>query len=133
MILKVILDRLEFVSEFVPLGKKSSPDTFYLLLPVIYNDRENKLSIDWKAIRKCLSSPIFRPATNIKENKLLASENYLQLSNEARRPSDIEGSLVYVPHKSSFYFIVDTVNEMNGHSPYDKSGTLSYIDNYIQK
>ena len=62
MFLKIIFDREEFVSEFVSLRtndfSKLSSSTFYLLLPVIFHDYENTLSIDWKIIRKCLSSPV---------------------------------------------------------------------------
>ena len=48
MFLKVILDRLEFVSKFVELSAESHTrtSTFYLLLPVIL--KEYAMNIEWK-------------------------------------------------------------------------------------
>ncbi|XP_077222093.1 endoribonuclease Dicer homolog 4-like [Tasmannia lanceolata] len=51
MFLKIILDRSEFVSNFVPLGKKASShlgsSTFYLLLPIWKHEHEDKMIVDW--------------------------------------------------------------------------------------
>ena len=137
MFLKVILDRMEFVPEYVPLGKneysESSSSTFYLLLPVNFHHHENTLSIDWKTIRKCLSSPLFTIQENTVEKKFLVSKDTLQLADGCRRIRDIENSLVYAPHKKGFYFIANVVNEKNGHSQYKESRTLSYMEHLNEK
>lgn len=137
MFLKVILDRMEFVPEYVPLGKneysESSSSTFYLLLPVNFHHHENTLSIDWKTIRKCLSSPLFTIQENTVEKKFLVSKDTLQLADGCRRIRDIENSLVYAPHKKGFYFIANVVNEKNGHSQYEESRTLSYMEHLNEK
>ncbi|GMN70654.1 hypothetical protein TIFTF001_039694, partial [Ficus carica] len=106
MFLKVILDRTEFVSDHVSLGKnncfESSSSTFYLLLPVNFHHHENTLSIDWKTIRKCLSSPVFTSPENTVEKEFLVSKDTLQLADGCRTISDVENSLVYAPHDKTF-------------------------------
>ncbi|XP_024022600.1 dicer-like protein 4 isoform X1 [Morus notabilis] len=137
MFLKVILDRMDFVPEYVQLGKndssESSSSTFYLLLPVNFHHHENTLNIDWKIIRKCLSSPVFRSPENIVANKVLVSKDTLQLARGCRRKGDIENSLVYAPHKKGFFFIAKIVDEKNGHSPCEESRTLSYMEDLHEK
>ena len=133
MILKVMLDRTEFVSEFVQLGTKSSSSTFYLLLPVTFHDHDNTLNIDWKIIRKCLSSPVFRTLANTSENKPFVSDVHLQLYGGFRRISDVENSLIYVPHKSGFFFVADIVRDKNGHSPCEDSSNLSHTDHFAKQ
>ncbi|XP_062078299.1 dicer-like protein 4 isoform X2 [Humulus lupulus] len=137
MFLKVILEREEFVSQFVPLGtnvfSKLDSRTFYLLLPVTFYGNENTLSIDWKIIRKCLSSPLFRSPGNTVEKNILASDVNLQLADGRRKISDIENSLVYATHTKSFYFVADIVHEKNGHSPYKDSSTLTYMNHLVER
>lgn len=135
MFLKLVLDRTKFASEFVPLGKpdfsRSSSSTFYLLLPVNL-DKEDKIAgIDWSTIRKCLSSPIFRAPGDSTHRKIHSSD--IRLASGYRSISDVENSLVYVPHKSTFYFITGVVRERNAYSPYEDSGTLSYVDHLVKK
>ncbi|KAH9654546.1 Dicer-like protein 4 [Citrus sinensis] len=131
MFLKVILDRSEFNSEFVPLGKddycESSSSTFYLLLPVIFH----KNSVDWKIIRRCLSSPVFGTPGGSVDRKSLPSHGPLQLHNGWSSESDVENSLVYATHKKWFYFVTNIVFEKNGYSPYKDSDSLSHVDHLI--
>ncbi|KAI4335598.1 hypothetical protein L6164_014232 [Bauhinia variegata] len=139
MFLKIVLDRSEFIPEYVPLGKddllqkSTSISTFYLLLPVILQDNENAMSIDWKTMRRCLSSPIFRHPADTVDMETLPSDIHLQLANGCRSVRDIENSLVYVQHKNAFYFVTNIVHEKNGLSPYGASGSSSYMDHFIQK
>ncbi|XP_019453233.1 PREDICTED: dicer-like protein 4 isoform X2 [Lupinus angustifolius] len=136
MFLKIVLDRLEFISEFVPLGKgesHSSTSTFYLLLPVILQDYENIMTVDWKTVRRCLSSPIFKHPADTVDQKVFHLDIHLQLANGYRSVKDIENSLVYVPYKKSFYFVTNVIYVKNGSSPYEDSGTSSYVDHFIEK
>ncbi|KAM6579905.1 hypothetical protein CsatA_003679 [Cannabis sativa] len=137
MFLKVILEREEFVSQFVPLGtnviSKSGSQTFYLLLPVTFHDYENTLSIDWKIIRKCLSSPVFRSPGDTLEKNILAPDVSLQLADGRRKISDIENSFAYAIHTKSFYFISHIVHERNGHSPYTNQDTETYMEHLVER
>ncbi|KAH0970234.1 hypothetical protein GBA52_022390 [Prunus armeniaca] len=135
MFLKLVLDRTEFVSEFVPLGKhdfsRSISSTFYLLLPVTLGNNYNIASIDWRTIKKCLSSPVFRAPGDALGRKSHRSD--IRLASGYKSISDVKNSLVYAPYKSTFYFITDVVQERNAYSPYKDSGTLSYVDHLIKK
>lgn len=131
MFLKAILDRSEFVHEYVPLGKdalsKSCP-TFYLLLPVIFHVSERRVTVDWEIIRRCLSSPVFKNPANAVDKGILPSNDCLQLANGCSSIRDVENSLVYTPHQKKFYFITNIVPEKNGDSPCKGSNTRSHKD-----
>ncbi|XP_062157664.1 dicer-like protein 4 isoform X2 [Alnus glutinosa] len=137
MYLKIILDRSEFIPEFVPLGKndtcKSSSSTFYLLLPVVLHDNESTITVDWEIVRRCLSSPVFRASEDdmVKEHFPLDDE-HLQLFNGYRSISDVENSLVYCPHKKAFFFITNVVHGKNGRSPDKETETSSYLEHLEQ-
>ncbi|KAK4265332.1 hypothetical protein QN277_026397 [Acacia crassicarpa] len=135
--LKIILDRSEFVHEFVPLGRadvlQTSTSTFYLLLPVIMKDSEKTMSVDWNTVKRCLSSPIFRLPEQTVTSKLFPCDGTLQLADGCRSVRDLENSLVYAPHKKLFYFITKIVYEKNGLSPYKDLGPSSYVDRYIRR
>lgn len=139
MFLKIILDRSEFVSEFVPLGKNddlqsSTSSSFYLLLPVIFLDNENTImTVDWKTVRRCLSSPIFRQPEETVNLELCLTHVNLQLADGYRSAREVENSLVYAPHKKLFYFVTNVVHGKNGLSPYKDSGNLTYVDHLIDK
>ncbi|KAJ9688889.1 hypothetical protein PVL29_014506 [Vitis rotundifolia] len=130
MYLQVILNRLIFETEFVQLGKsdfcESSSSTFYLLLPVILNECENIITVDWQIIRRCLSSPIFRnPADRV--DKLSPLNNFLRLADGGvYRESDVINSLVYAPYKKAFFFVSRISAGTNGYSPYKDSSHLDY-------
>ncbi|XP_057968362.1 dicer-like protein 4 isoform X2 [Malania oleifera] len=124
MFLKIILDRSEFIPSFLQLEKndicKSGSLTFYLLLPVILDELKNTMTVDWKVVRRCLSSPIFRTPAYA-GNEIGTSNNCLQLDNGPTRINDIEDSLVYVPYKKKFFFVSRVLHEKNGYSPYNDS------------
>ncbi|XP_065848969.1 dicer-like protein 4 isoform X2 [Euphorbia lathyris] len=130
MFLKVILDRSEMVPEYVPLGKncsyKSSP-TLYLLLPILH-DSGNKVTVNWEIVRRCISSPVFTRM----ENGCIPSGPHLQLANGCRSTSDIENSLVYVPHKKQFYFIVNIVHGKDANLPHKDSGGPSHVQHLLE-
>lgn len=132
MFFKVILDKSKLLSEFVPLGNKeflaSSSSRFYLLLPVILHNCENKVTVDWGIIQRCLSSPIFKtPAEAIKKENF-PSDVCLQLANGRKSARDIENSLVYALHKKAFYFVTSIICEKNGYSLCRDSGTLNHVE-----
>ncbi|CAN1318513.1 Dicer-like protein 4 [Linum perenne] len=134
MFLKVILDRSELASGFVPLGKnafsKSSP-TFYLLLPVILKGSENKVMIDWDIIRTCLSSPMFRSPDDLILEEDPIPNSHLHLANGLKKITDVENSLVYVPYKKKLYFITNLIPGKNGFSPHKGLATSSHVDHLI--
>ncbi|WJX95975.1 endoribonuclease Dicer [Trifolium repens] len=142
MFLRVILDRLEFVSKFVELGAESrtNTSTFYLLLPVIlkeYDDvmkeYDDVMKVDWETVKRCLCSPIFRHPVDTLDKKVTPLNNHLQLANGYRSVRDVENSLVYVPHTKFFYCVTDIIYEKNGFSPYKDSNTSSYVDHFNEK
>lgn len=132
MFLKVIIDRSEFRNEFVSLGKNdygnSGSRTFYLMLPVIWHEYEDAMTVDWKLIRRCLSSPIFRMPEDVGANGLPHLSNQLYLANGPRCINDVVNSLVYAPSKDLFFFVSDVVLEKNAYSEYKESRT--YVEHY---
>ncbi|KAJ4850950.1 hypothetical protein Tsubulata_011532 [Turnera subulata] len=135
MFLKVILDRSEFLNEFVQLGDEAfllSNPTSYLLLPVVLHGNGNRMTVDWEVQSRCLSSPIFRNPVDVVDKNILPSDSQLQLANGCRSISHIVNSLVYTPHKNNFFFIVDIVHEKNGYSPYKEHSLSSDTRNGIQ-
>lgn len=136
MYLKVILDRSKFVPESVTLGKSntcgSSSLNFYLLLPVTLHDSDNKFTVDWKIIRRCLSSPVFRTAEDAMEKENFPLGDHLLLANGYRSISEVTDSLVHAPpYKQGFFFITNIVDGKNGHSPH--SETSSYAEHLYEK
>ncbi|KAK6942250.1 hypothetical protein RJ641_027627 [Dillenia turbinata] len=125
--LKIVLDRSEFDSEFVSLGKhissKLSSSTFYLLLPVVLHGNSCIDRVDWETIKRCLSSPIFETATDAKDQRFLSPGDHLLLGNGSTPKSDIVNSLVYVPYKKSFFFISEILADKNGYSPCNGTST----------
>ncbi|XP_030546666.1 dicer-like protein 4 [Rhodamnia argentea] len=130
MFLKVILDRSDLQPEFVPLGQdidvNSGSSTYYLLLPVILQNSSSCVSVDWKTIRRCLSSPLFRNPTDMMAKADVFSRFHLTLANGSKRKSDVENSLVYAPYKKLFYFITDINFEKSGDSQYKDSDILTH-------
>ncbi|KAK2993669.1 hypothetical protein RJ640_009484 [Escallonia rubra] len=133
MCLKVILDRSELIGEHVSLGKSdcinSSSPTFYLMLPVIRHTYKNSLTIDWKLVRRCLSSSIFRTSKDAGENAILDPKSNLHLANGLKSKEDVVGSLVYAPCKNTFFFVSDVVLDKNGYSRAKDS--INHVDHYV--
>ncbi|XP_059635348.1 dicer-like protein 4 isoform X2 [Cornus florida] len=131
--LKVILDRADLIPEFVSLEKinlcNSSSSTYYLLLPVILHEHENTISVDWKLVRRCLSSPIFRNPEEAGEVSLHLN-NHLQLANGPKSIDDVVNSLVYARCKDAFFFISDVLPEKNGYSTCKES--TNHIEHYTK-
>lgn len=129
MFLKVILDRSDLQPEFVPLGQdidvNSGSSTYYLLLPVTLQNSNSCVSVDWKTIRRCLSSPLFRNPTDTTA-KTDVSGFCLTLANGSKRKNDVENSLVYAPYKKLFYFITNINFEKSGGSLYKDSDCLTH-------
>ncbi|KAE9462638.1 hypothetical protein C3L33_05455, partial [Rhododendron williamsianum] len=101
MSLKAILDRSQLIPEFVSLASNgfsdSSSSTFYLLLPVIRHENENTMAVDWKLVKRCLSSPIFRSRGEAKVNAIPCLNYHLELANGPHSINDVKNSLVYAP------------------------------------
>nr|AUH15440.1 dicer-like 4 protein [Dimocarpus longan] len=137
MSFRVIIDRLDFTSEFVPLGKdddhKLRSPTYYLLLPVRFHKYTNQVTVDWELVRRCLSSPIFRTPASSVDSKSFPSHMFLHLDNGCHSISDVENSLVYAPHQNLFYFATTIVHGKNGYSRYKDSGATSYVDHLIDR
>ncbi|XP_058759719.1 dicer-like protein 4 isoform X1 [Vicia villosa] len=135
MFLKVILDRSEFVSKFVELGAESHTrtSTFYLLLPVILKEYNDVMKVDWKTVKRCLCSPIFRHPDDTFDKKVTPFDNHLHLANGYRSVGDVENSLVYTPHTNNFFFVTNVIYEKNGFSPFKDSDTSSYVDHLHEK
>ncbi|XP_047169317.1 dicer-like protein 4 isoform X2 [Vigna umbellata] len=137
MFLKIILDRLEFVAETVDLGMtaeaETSSSTFYLLLPVVLQEYGNAMKVDWKTVKRCLWSPIFRHPQYTMDKRKIPFDIHLQLANGYKSVRDVENSLVYAPHKRTFYFVTNIDHEKTGFSLHKESGTSSYADDLIEK
>ncbi|KAK3005994.1 hypothetical protein RJ639_017631, partial [Escallonia herrerae] len=133
MCLKVILDRSELIGEHVSLGKSdcinSSSPTFYLMLPVIRHTYKNSMTIDWKLVRRCLSSSIFRTSKDAGENAILDPKSNLHLANGLKSKEDVVGSLVYAPCKNTFFFVSEVVLDKNGYSTAKES--INHVDHYV--
>lgn len=139
MFLKIIIDREDFFSDFVKLGMNDScqakPSTAYLLLPVRRNENENRLSVDWKLIRKCLSSPVFGTGDNVlnvPDSCSVPAGNCFVLADGPVSKSDIVNSLVFTPHNKLFFF-VDGILGIDANSPFSDESCLSYVAHYAQK
>ncbi|XP_027919054.1 dicer-like protein 4 isoform X1 [Vigna unguiculata] len=137
MFLKIILDRLEFVSDTVDLGMaaeaQTSSLTFYLLLPVVLQEYGNAMKVDWKTVKRCLWSPIFRHPKYTMDKRKSSFDIHLKLANGYRSVRDVENGLVYAPHKKTFYFVTNIDYEKTGFSLHKESGTSSYVDDLIEK
>ncbi|KAK4381566.1 Dicer-like protein 4 [Sesamum angolense] len=124
MFLKIIFDRHLFKPEYVSLENNDvyelSTSTFYLLLPVIHHE-DDKISVDWTLVNRCLSSPIFRHPGIGGGEETSQAKNYLHLDNGQKSVHDIVNSLVYVSCKGTFFFISDILLEKSGYSLYNDS------------
>ncbi|XP_020549658.1 dicer-like protein 4 isoform X2 [Sesamum indicum] len=133
MFLKIILDRHQFIPEYVSLENNDvyelSSSTCYLLLPVIQHE-DDKISVDWTLVNRCLSSPIFRHPGIGGGDETSQVKNYLHLANGQKSVHDVVNSLVYVPCKDIFFFISDILPEKSGYSLYNDS--KSHVEHYTE-
>ncbi|CAH9093430.1 unnamed protein product [Cuscuta europaea] len=133
MFLKIILDRKEFIPEFMSLGRKEfshSISTFFLLLP-LNSHEDNTKFVDWKLVRRCLSSPIFNSSEYAQEDRISQLHNQLQLANGPKSVNDIVNSLVYLPCKEKFFFVSDIVVNKDGYSLYKDS--TNHVTHYANR
>ncbi|XP_058180782.1 dicer-like protein 4 [Rhododendron vialii] len=134
MSLKAILDRSQLIPEFVSLASNgfsdSSSSTFYLLLPVIRHENENTMAVDWKLVKRCLSSPIFRSRGDAKVNAIPCLNYHLELANGPHRINDVKNSLVYAPCKDTFFFISNVVPEKNAYDSFKDS--TNHVEHYFK-
>ncbi|KAF6147407.1 hypothetical protein GIB67_016764 [Kingdonia uniflora] len=137
MFLKIILDRKEFFSEFVPLGRNYSSQasslTYYLLLPL----RDN-LTIDWNIIKTCLSSSVFTQdfRQDAARSSLVPPGGSLILFNGPVNKSDIVNSLVFTPHNKLFFFIAEILPGTDANSSFPKGRSpkaSDYVEHYSRK
>ncbi|MCL7029021.1 hypothetical protein MKW94_016083 [Papaver nudicaule] len=139
MFLKIILDRSDFFSDFVPLGmndiRQGSPSSLYLLLPLKQSEHENRLLIDWDIIKTCLSSAVFRSpkvSCDSFESPVPPCES-LEFANGSVSRSDILNTLVFTPHNKLFFFVDGILDGIDAESPFTSEHHSSYIEYYIQK
>ncbi|RZC50978.1 hypothetical protein C5167_019405 [Papaver somniferum] len=139
MFLKIILDRPDFFSDFVPLGmsdiRQGSPPSFYLLLPLKQHKHENRLFIDWDLIRNCLSSAVFR-SPKVSSDSLVTPVppcESLEFANGPVSRSDFLNSLVFTPHNKLFFFVDDILHGIDAESPFMSEHHSSYREYYIEK
>ncbi|URE34706.1 hypothetical protein MUK42_13295 [Musa troglodytarum] len=134
MFLKIILDRSEFYSDLVPLGKcNASQDCSsksYLLLPVIEQLYEGQKMIDWTTVRHCLTSPAFIDVSATFENAPCCTSDKLQLLNGSVNKADVVNSLVFTPHNNLFFFVDGILYETNANSCYKGTECESYAEYY---
>ncbi|XP_009418500.3 endoribonuclease Dicer homolog 4 isoform X1 [Musa acuminata AAA Group] len=134
MFLKIILDRSEFYSDLVPLGKcNASQDCSsksYLLLPVIEQLYEGQKMIDWTTVRCCLTSPAFIDVSAKFEKDPCRTSEKLQLINGSVNKTDVVNSLVFTPHNNLFFFVDGILYETNANSCYKGTKCESYAEYY---
>jgi len=134
MFFKIILDRSEFMHSHVLLENyevtESNSSAFYLLLPVIWQEHETRVYVDWMVIRRCLSSPVFSPPTNVVEDRIPLGD-HLQLAHGPVDVNVILNSLVYVAFKKSFFFVSRILPDKNGYSLH--SGGSSHVKYLSEK
>lgn len=131
MWLKAIIDKSEFVTDFVQLSEddaSNSASTFYLLLPVAMDEHKGSMDVDWQLITKCLSSPIFKNPEDTTCNQTSHTNDCLHLANGSARLNDLINSLVYVPCKDTFYFVSDYFPQKNYFSLFKDE--INYVDHY---
>ena len=119
MCLKVLLDRSEFTSSYVMLGNDAAlqmDSTFYLLLPIKQKFYGDKFMIDWPAVKRCLSSPVFQDPRGLSLHDSYLPNESLKLLDGTYSKADVIGSLVFTPHTKLFFFVDVILDEVNAKS-----------------
>ncbi|KAL4589871.1 hypothetical protein LXL04_002782 [Taraxacum kok-saghyz] len=137
MWLKAIVDKSDFTKDYVQLGKddvSNSMSTFYLMLPVTVNDENGGLmTVDWKLITRCLSSPIFKSPEDVTttfSQTVSSNDDCLYLTNGSTKVNDILNSLVYVPCKDIFFFVSEVVHDKDAFDLFKED--TSYVNHYAE-
>ncbi|XP_020525714.1 endoribonuclease Dicer homolog 4 isoform X2 [Amborella trichopoda] len=137
MYLKILLDRTEFMLDYIPLGKKDEPpltsSTFYLLLPLEKLLSEDRFTIDWTTIRDCLSSPAFRASRDIIENTQLHVGETLELIDGPINVNYITKSLVFTPRTKLFFFVTEILHGVSATSRMESYKDITYAEYYKGK
>eukprot|EP01018_Ginkgo_biloba_P039623 Gb_34257 [translate_table: standard] len=140
--LGIMLDRTKFQADYVALGSEDlnswSSSTLYLLLPLQPGNDKDEMSIDWKMVKDCLSSPVFdHPAKEssaaVVSSNLPQKMDSLRLVNGWVDMETIRNSLVVTWHNGTFYCIVEILHELNAYSKFPKTKECSYADYYKKK
>ncbi|XP_006653591.1 endoribonuclease Dicer homolog 4 [Oryza brachyantha] len=121
MFLKILLDRSEFTSSHVILGNDVTLEinsTFYLLLPIKQKCYGDKFMIDWPAVERCLSSPIFKAPKDVSVHDSYSPNKSLRLLDGICSKTDVVGSVVFSPHNNIFFFVDAILDEINARSEY---------------
>ncbi|GAA0157583.1 hypothetical protein LIER_14823 [Lithospermum erythrorhizon] len=131
--LKIILDRSQLNLDFISLESSDGdhlPPTFYLFLPVLLDN--DKVSVNWKLIERCLSSPVFQSQKGTGDRGTILLGDSVQLANGRRNINDVVDSLIYVPCKGIFFFVSDVVTERNSYSSF-KGEKKTHAEHYMKK
>uniref|UniRef100_A0A0E0KSN5 Dicer-like protein 4 n=1 Tax=Oryza punctata TaxID=4537 RepID=A0A0E0KSN5_ORYPU len=130
MCLKILLDRSEFISPHVILGndvRLEMNSTFYLLLPIKQKCYGDRFMIDWPAVERCLSSPIFKAPIDVSVHGSYSPNESLRLLDGIFSKTDVVGSVVFSPHNNIFFFVDGILDEINARS--ECSGA-TYVEHF---
>ncbi|XP_025824254.1 endoribonuclease Dicer homolog 4 isoform X2 [Panicum hallii] len=130
MCLKVLLDRSEFTSSYVMLGNDAAlqmDSTFYLLLPIKQKFYGDKFMIDWPAVKRCLSSPVFQDPRGLSLHDSYLPNESLKLLDGTYSKADVIGSLVFAPHNNLFFFVDVILDEVNAKSEFKGATYAEYF------
>ncbi|KAG2567328.1 hypothetical protein PVAP13_7NG350064 [Panicum virgatum] len=130
MCLKVLLDRSEFTSSYVMLGNDAAlqmDSTFYLLLPIKQKFYGDKFMIDWPAVKRCLSSPVFQDPRGLSLHDSYLPNESLKLLDGTYSKADVIGSLVFTPHTKLFFFVDVILDEVNAKSEFNGATYAEYF------
>ncbi|XP_047941505.1 dicer-like protein 4 isoform X2 [Salvia hispanica] len=131
LFLKVLVDRHEFKEKYVSLEDNNVPEsnltTFYLLLPVVEHENE-RFSVDWTLISRCLSSLIFKHVGSDVKDNVCEVSGYLHLASGSTSFNATLSSLVYLPCKDTFFFVSDILTEKNAYDSY--SDSENHVEHY---
>lgn len=119
MFLKVLLDRSEFTSSYILLGGDAALEedsAFYLLLPIKQKFYGDKFMIDWPAVKRCLSSPVFQDPMGLFLHDSYVPNESLKLLDGTYSKAVVIGSLVYTPHTDLFFFVDVILDETSAKS-----------------
>uniref|UniRef100_A0A0D9W711 Dicer-like protein 4 n=1 Tax=Leersia perrieri TaxID=77586 RepID=A0A0D9W711_9ORYZ len=133
--LKILLDRSEFTSSHVVLSNDVTLEinsSFYLLLPIKQKCYGDRFMIDWPAVERCLSSPIFKAPIDVSVHASYSPNESLRLLDGICSKADVVGSVVYSPHNKIFFFVDSILDEINARSKC-KGATYTYVEHFKER